>query len=71
MLQVIKTIHTNDVVSFKREEGNSQYYDEIIVKGKVDTLTKALEFAAKRYKNKDCLGTRTILGNYFQSFSIT
>ena len=63
--QVVKTKHSNKMVSFKRINGNSKFYDEIIVKGKVDTVQKAFEFAVKSYGEKECLGTRKVLGKMF------
>ena len=51
------------MVSFSRVNGNSKLYEEIIVKGKVDTIPKALDYAVNKHQAKDCLGTRTILGN--------
>ena len=53
------------MVSFKRENGKSKLYDEIIVKGKVDTISKAIDYAVTKYQDKDCLGTRQILGISF------
>ena len=64
---MVKTSHTNEVVSYKRENGSSKLYEEIIVKGKVDTIPKALEYAVDKHQDKKCLGTRTILGSYFTS----
>ena len=60
--QVVKTIHSDEMVSFKRENGNSKLYDEIIVKAKVDTISKAINYAVTKYQDKECLGTRQILG---------
>ena len=37
-------------------------YNEIIIKNKVDTVTKAFNYAVKKYGNRDCLGTRQVLG---------
>ena len=53
------------MVSFKRENGKSKLYDEIIVKGKVDTISKAIDYAVTKYQDKECLGTRQILGISF------
>ena len=50
------------MVSFTREEGQSKLYEDIIVKGKVDTISKAFAYAVCTYQNQDCLGTRQILG---------
>ena len=52
----------NETVSFLREKGESQMYNEIIIKNKVDTVTKAFNYAVKKYGNRDCLGTRQVLG---------
>ena len=62
---MVKTSHTNEVVSYTRENGSSKLYEEIIVKGKVDTIPKALEYAVDKHQDKNCLGTRTILGSHF------
>ena len=53
---------TNEAVSFVREKGESKIYEEIIVRAKVDTVTKAFNYAVQKYQDKDCLGTRQILG---------
>ena len=37
-------------------------YQEIIVRAKVDTVTKAFNYAVQKYQDKDCLGTRQVLG---------
>ena len=63
IFQVVKTSHTNETVSFTRENGNSKLYEEIIIKGKVDTIPKALDYAVNKHQDKNCLGTRTILGS--------
>ena len=39
-------------------------YNEIIIKNKVDTVTKAFNYAVKKYGNRDCLGTRQVLGTF-------
>ena len=62
---MVKTSHTNKSVSYARENGSSKLYEEIIVKGKVDTIPKALEYAVDKHQDKNCLGTRTILGSHF------
>jgi long-chain acyl-CoA synthetase len=53
---------TKDVVSYRREKGQSPIYQEIIINGKVDTVTKSFNYAVKKYGGKSCLGTREILG---------
>ena len=50
------------MVSFTREMGQSKLYEEIIVKGKVDTISKAFEYVVRTFQHQDCLGTRQILG---------
>ena len=52
------------MVSFMREIGKSDLYDEIIVRRGVDTVTKAFDYAVKKYRDKDCLGTRQVLGRH-------
>ena len=37
-------------------------FKEIIVRNRVDTMTKAFNYAVKKYGEKECLGTRQILG---------
>ena len=53
---------SKETVSFRRDKGNSPIYQEIIVSGKVDTVTKSFNYAVNKYKSKSCLGTREILG---------
>ena len=60
--QVINTDNNNEKVAFLREKGESKMYEEIIVQNGVDTVTKAFNYAVQKYGNKDCLGTRQILG---------
>ena len=40
-------------------------YQEFIVRAKVDTVTKAFNYAVQKYQDKDCLGTRQVLGRFF------
>ena len=41
---------SDKAVTFRRDKGtNSDIYQEIIVKGKVDTVTKAFNFAVNKY----------------------
>ena len=54
--------YTEKGVTFKREKGNSKMYQEIIVEGKVDTVTKAFNFAVNKYGDRECIGTREVLG---------
>jgi len=53
---------TKENVSFRRDKGNSPIYQEIIVNGKVDTVTKSFNYAVNKYKSRSCLGTREVLG---------
>ena len=53
---------TNETVSYIREKGESKIYQEIIVRARVDTVTKAFNYAVQKYGEKDCLGTRQVLG---------
>ena len=59
----VENIETSDkAVTFRRHKGNSKIYQEIIVEGKVDTVTKAFNFAVQKYGDRECIGTREILG---------
>ena len=60
----MNTGSSKEQVSFMRELGESHLYQEIIVDGGVDTVSKAFEYAVTKYGNKECLGTRKVLGNY-------
>ncbi len=60
--QVSALENSKEAVSFRREKGNSPIYNEIIVSGKVDTVTKAFNFAVGKYGDRTCLGTREVLG---------
>ena len=51
------------MVSFTRVNGSSKLYVEIFVEGKVDTIQKAVNYAIAKHQDKECLGTRQILGN--------
>ena len=56
-------VETSDkAVTFKRDRGDSKIYQEIIVSGKVDTVTKAFNFAVNKYGDRECIGTREVLG---------
>ena len=61
--QVVNTGNSKEQVSCMRELGESHLYQEIIVDGGVDTISKAFEYAVTKYENKECLGTRKVLGN--------
>ena len=58
----MNTAQNNTTVAFLRENGESKMYQEIIVRNRVDTMTKAFNYAVQKYGSKDCLGTRQILG---------
>ena len=49
-------------MAYIRDKGNSEIYEEIIVKKGVDTVSKAFNYAVQKYGQKDCLGTRQVLG---------
>jgi len=50
-------------VSWRREKSQENaVYKEYIIDNKVDTVTKAFNYAVAKYGNKNCLGTRQILG---------
>ena len=60
----MNTCKNNETVAFLRKNGESKLYEEIIVRGGVDTISKAFNYAVKKHGNKDCLGTRKVLGNF-------
>ena len=61
--QVVNVESSDKAVTFRRDKGeNSDIYQEIIVKGKVDTVTKAFNFAVNKYGDQECIGTREVLG---------
>ena len=64
MFQTKNVAETNETVSFVREKGESKIYQEIVVRAKVDTVTKAFNYAVQKYGDKDCLGTRQVLGKF-------
>ena len=41
-----------DNVSFRRDKGTSPIYKEIIIDGKVDTVSKSFNYAVKKYGKK-------------------
>ena len=50
-------------VSWRREKSQENVvYKEYIIDNKVDTVTKAFNYAVAKYGKKNCLGTRQILG---------
>ena len=61
--QVVKTMNNSETVAFLRQNGDSEMFKEIIVRNGVDTMTKAFNYAVHKYGEKECLGTRQILGN--------
>ena len=61
-IQVKNVIRNEKTVLFEREQGVSQIYEEVIVQKKVDTVTKAFNFAVSKYGDRPCVGTREILG---------
>ena len=56
------TEQSNKAVSYKRDKGASKIYQEIIVEGKVDTVIKAFKYAVGKFGDRDCIGTREVLG---------
>ena len=61
-LQVNNVTKSNKAVTYKRDKGSSQIYQEIIVQGKVDTVTKAFNYAVGKFGDRECIGTREVLG---------
>ena len=59
---VVNTGADDAGISFRREKGNSAIYEEIIVRNHVDTVTKAFNYAVKKFGKRECLGTREVLG---------
>jgi hypothetical protein len=59
---VTAVTRNSKAVTFKREKGSSPMYQEIIVRGKVDTVTKSFNFAVNKFGDRECLGTREVLG---------
>jgi len=54
---------SSEEVSWRRDKSNNNaVYKEIIIDNKVDTVTKAFNYAVTKYKEKQCLGTREVLG---------
>jgi len=53
---------SSEEVRFTREKSyENPTYKEIIIQNKVDTVTKAFDYAVKKHGNKQCLGTREVL----------
>ena len=61
-LQVVNTVNNSETIAFLRQNGDSGMFNEIIVRNGVDTMTKAFNYAVQKYGEKECLGTRQILG---------
>jgi len=58
-----QVIESSEGISWKRDVSSaSAVYKEIILDNKVDTLTKAFNYAVNKYGEKQCLGTREVLG---------
>lgn len=60
--QVRRTVKEGDGVGFTRDKGKSEIYTEMIVQAKVDTVTKAFDYAVRKHGDRTCLGTRQVLG---------
>ena len=58
----MNTVNTNETIAYLRKNGDSEMFKEIIVRNGVDTMTKAFNYAVQKYGEKECLGTRQILG---------
>merc|ERR1719384_1489960 len=54
---------SSETISWKREKSQENaVYREYIIDNKVDTVTKAFNYAVAKYGSKNCLGTRQVLG---------
>jgi len=54
---------SSEEICWRRDKSNANaVYKEIIIDNQVDTVTKAFNFAVKKYGEKQCLGTREVLG---------
>jgi len=54
---------SSETISWKREKSHENtVYREYIIDNKVDTVTKAFNYAVAKYGTKQCLGTREVLG---------
>ena len=58
----MNTVNTSESITYLRENGDSKMFNEIIVRNGVDTMTKAFNYAVQKYGDKECLGTRQVLG---------
>jgi len=58
-----KVKETDEEIIWKRDVSKDKaIYKEIIIDNKIDTLTKALNYAISKYGHKKFLGTREVLG---------
>ena len=54
---------SSEEICWRRDKSNDNaVYKEIIIDNQVDTVTKAFNFAVSKYGEKQCLGTREVLG---------
>jgi len=54
---------SSEEIRWRRDKSNDNaVYKEIIIDNKVDTVTKAFNYAVTKYGEKQCLGTREVLG---------
>ena len=54
---------SSEEICWRRDKSNDNaVYKEIIIDNQVDTVTKAFNFAVSKYGEKQCLGTRQVLG---------
>lgn len=54
---------SSEEISWRRDKSNDNaVYKDIIIDNKVDTVTKAFNYAVTKYGEKQCLGTREVLG---------
>jgi len=58
-----QVIESSEEIRWKRGvSSENAVYKEIIIDNKVDTITKAFNYGVKKYGEKQCLGTREVLG---------
>jgi len=54
---------SSEEIRWRRDKSqDNPVYKEIIINNKVDTVTKAFNYAVTKYGEKQCLGTRQVLG---------
>jgi len=59
----VQVIESSEEVRWKRDvSSENAVYKEIIKENKVDTITKAFNYAVAKYGSKQCLGTRQVCG---------